>query len=1294
MLGDTCFWLLLFCISANLQYICTSLCYFFVQMKEKIDCFLLCDGETPGESILTNLHRSTPIRNIYLMVAEAAMHRYNAPKGCLALPVEHPFSTKTLCAVAEQATAEYVLISCSVQPFSLGYKALERMVCIANDVSADWLYSDYYTEENQELCKHPVIDYQMGSLRDDFDFGQLLLVRTQTLKNYIHECVLNDTAVQAYLYAGLYQFRLYVSRKGTIHHVREFLYTRLEDDLRLSGEKQFDYVNPLQRERQIEMEQAVTLHLSKLNALIDTNTCLEPDFNEQPFDVEASVVIPVYNRVKTIMDAVDSALSQKTPFKYNVLVVDNHSTDGTSQLLARRAQTDDRLVHIVPQRNDLGIGGCWNTAVHHEKCGRFVVQLDSDDLYSSPHTLKSMVLAFYEQKAAMVIGSYRICDFQLNTLPPGLIDHREWTPENGPNNALRINGLGAPRAFFTPLVRQFQFPNTSYGEDYALGLLFSRNYKVGRLYNELYLCRRWEGNSDAALNIDKVNANNLYKDGLRTIELQARIKQNATGNREVAGNAVMRFFYRELEQWETARQNFKQLNRVLTKPLHVGGNEVMLQCNPARMVSTSASLNAQVLQQRPCFLCANNRPDTQKAKSLGTHFELLVNPFPILPVHFTIAHKEHIPQQIRRCYKKMMALVEQYPQMLVFYNGPKCGASAPDHCHLQAGWNAETPLQQAWMRLCRQVEKLVIDDDNNYLARLTGYVAPAFVIVSNNSECAERLFAKLFKALPTPPGENEPMMNVLAWKVDDETVTVVFPRKKHRPECFGAANSQQFMVSPGALDMAGLMILPNIDDFERMTATQAQAIWEEVGIDAETVQAVSERLRRSEQTAEIPLWLDNGAQPTVSVGIVSGQEICFELNDVYLAKGKELVGRQTVSYSEGGVLWNGELYRELTFVPQKHGASFSLHDVTIGIDFHWERKETQTFQGTLKFLVDADHICAINELPVETYLCSVISSEMKATSSLELLKAHAVISRSWLLAQMQRRKIQKEGADGFFSFVKKENEWIRWYDREDHTVFDVCADDHCQRYQGITKETNPAVAEAVKQTTGQILMSGTEICDARFSKCCGGVSEEFQYCWENTPKSYLTAIRDGHSATLPALQRNDEAEKWIRSNPDAFCNTQRKEVLQQVLNDYDTETSDFYRWKVRYTQQQVKDLLEQKLKLNVGDVLDFIPLERGKSGRISRLKIVGTERSFIIGKELEIRRALSKSHLYSSAFVVDKEQNNQQPPTAFTFTGAGWGHGVGLCQIGAAMMGEEGYAYQDILLHYYQGAQIKTVYTS
>ena len=1205
-------------------------------------------------------------------------------------------SSNTVMSIAENTDADYLLLCTRMASVRWGLYALERFLRTADDTGAVMVYSDHYSLEEGALTKHPAIDYQAGSLRDDFDFGSLWLIKSQALLDYVAQTDRVD-----YQYAGLYDLRLYLSRKGEIFHLNEYLYTEAELDTRKSGEKQFDYVNPRNREVQIEMERACTAHLEKVGAIVDTNFYRQPDFDEQDFACEASVVIPVFNREKTIADAVKSALSQKTNFPYNVIVVNNHSTDSTGEILD--SIDDGRLIQIVPGRTDLGIGGCWNVAVNSNHCGKFAVQLDSDDLYSSPKTLQKIVDAFHEQKAAMIIGSYRMCDFDLNTLPPGLIDHKEWTEDNGCNNALRINGLGAPRAFFTPLVRQIQFPNTSYGEDYALGLAFSRRYRIGRIYDELYLCRRWGGNSDAALSVERVNANNLYKDRLRTMELKAR-QQMLQGKADIMeDSSISRFFNRQLEMWEDARHRFRDLKHVEVRQL---SDQLKVQFNPARIVSTGAKIDKHTLGERPCFLCERNRPKEQMTKQIDDHFQLLVNPFPILPVHFTIPATKHQPQSIYRHYGEMHRLLSLHSELMVFYNGPKCGASAPDHLHFQAGTCGVLPLQTNWQRLSRSLTDVISLNDEEKISVLSDFLVPAFVIISKSEDSDEELFHRLYRSMPMRGDESEPMMNIIAWRKGDEFISVVIPREKHRPDAYFAEGEAQMMVSPGALDMAGLIITPREEDFSKINLDKATALLCECGISAEKMEAVVSNLKASAATAhEHPLQLlaGKGKQPNVNVGIVSGQKIHFSLNKPYLAKGEMVTGEQEVAFSEGGILWNGNQYSSLTFHPQSADASFSLSDVTIGVNFHWERKETQTFLGTLHFVVESDKICAINELPVERYLESVISSEMSATSSLELLKAHAVISRSWLLAQMKKRREVAESGNNFFSFVKKDDRLIRWYDREDHTIFDVCADDHCQRYQGITKETSPHVAEAIRQTKGQILMDGDDICDARFSKCCGGVTEEFQYCWEDTPKNYLSSVRDiiqgvksvgsAAPAPLPSLQDEAAADAWIRSNPPAFCNTTDKKILSQVLNDYDQETADFYRWKVTLTQEKLKQLLDEKLKMTFGDILDLQAEERGKSGRISKLRIVGTEKTFVIGKELEIRRALSDTHLYSSAFVVDRcDIDEKGVPQRFDIIGAGWGHGVGLCQIGAAVMGEEGFDYDAILLHYYQGAEIKKVY--
>lgn len=1259
-------------------------------MREKIDLFLPCEYIDDAQNALSVLHEYKTVQHIHFLVSADFAAHHQVPEGCTFVITDRLESSNTIVSIAENTDADYMMICTRHTTIGWGNNTLERFLRVADDTDAVMVYADHYKMVEGKMEKHPVIDYQSGSLRDDFDFGSLWCIKAQALADYIAH-----PDREEYQFAALYDLRLYLSRVGEIFHLNEFLYSEAELDTRKSGEKQFDYVNPRNREVQIEMEKACTQHLGKVGALIDTTFYRQPDFGEQDFEYEASVIIPVFNREKTVADAVKSALGQKASFKFNVIVVNNHSTDRTGEILDELKV--DNLIQIVPERTDLGIGGCWNEAINSSFCGKFAVQLDSDDLYSSPKTLQKIVDAFYKQKAAMIIGSYRMCDFDLNTLPPGLIDHKEWTDENGCNNALRINGLGAPRAFFTPLVRQIQFPNTSYGEDYALGLAFSRRYRIGRIYDELYLCRRWGGNSDAALSVEKVNANNLYKDRLRTMELKAR-QHLLQGKADIMeDSSISRFFNRQLEVWTDARHRFRDLKHVETRQF---SDQLKLQWNPARIVSTGAKIDKKTLGERPCFLCDKNRPKEQMSKQIDEKFHLLVNPFPILPVHFTIPARKHQPQLIYKNYGEMHRFISLHSDLMVFYNGPKCGASAPDHLHFQAGTNGILPLQTNWQRLSRNLTDIISLNDEEKISVVRDFIVPAFVIISKSAESDEALFRRLYKAMPQRGDETEPMMNIISWRKGEEFISVVIPREKHRPEAYFAEGDAQFVVSPGALDMSGLIITPREEDFRKLTEEKALSLLQECGVSEEKMNAIIAKLKASkdaEDAAEASSTLYNkGKQPDVTVGIVSAQKIHFSLNKPYLAKGEKVLGEQVVEFSEGGVLWNGNQYSQLTFHPQSADASFSLSDVTIGVNFHWERKETQTFLGTLRFVVESDKIVAINELPVEKYLESVISSEMSATSSLELLKAHAVISRSWLLAQMKKRREVAESGNNFFSFTKKEDTLIRWYDREDHTLFDVCADDHCQRYQGITKETSPHVAEAIRQTKGQILMDGDEICDARFSKCCGGITEEFQYCWEDTPKTYLTAVRDialGVEHTLPNLTNEEEAEKWIRFNPPAFCNTQDKKILSEVLNDYDQETVNFYRWKETLSQEKLQQLIADKLKMDLGAILDMKAVERGKSGRISKLQIIGTEKTFTIGKELEIRRTLSDSHLLSSAFVVDKyDKDEQGVPQRFELIGAGWGHGVGLCQIGAAVMGEQGYHYDAILLHYYQGAEIKKLY--
>ena len=511
-----------------------------------IDCFIPWQSDDQVAATLQQLKADEQVKDIHFLREEG------------------PGNIETLRWIADKATAPYLLLYTKYDTLQLGYFALTRMLTIAEDSNAQMLYADHYTlTPDGKRSAMPLIDCQLGSVRDDFQLGSVLLIRTSALKDYVAQA-----QEVSYRFAALYDFRLFVSRTMLPVHVDEFLYTEVEQDTRLSGQKQFDYVDPRNRDRQIEMEHACTAHLKAIGAYLAPEAFQDIDFSEGEFAVEASVVIPVRNRERTIRDAIRSVLEQETSFPFNLIVVDNGSTDGTTEAI-REFASDKRVIHIIPERDDLGIGGCWNTAVHHAQVGRFVVQLDSDDLYSSPQTLQQMVDAFREQQAAMVIGSYRMCDFQLNTLPPGLIDHKEWTPDNGRNNALRINGLGAPRAFYTPVLRKLQIPNTSYGEDYALGLMISRRYHIGRLYHEVYLCRRWEGNSDAALSQEKINKNNTYKDHLRTLEIQARQQLNKSREQVPSPAEVEEFFQSEKKNWPEAAARYEALSGVQTRVLNV-----------------------------------------------------------------------------------------------------------------------------------------------------------------------------------------------------------------------------------------------------------------------------------------------------------------------------------------------------------------------------------------------------------------------------------------------------------------------------------------------------------------------------------------------------------------------------------------------------------------------------------------------------------------------------------------------------------------------------------------------------
>lgn len=828
-------------------------------MLKGIDCFIPFIDEETTKNIVDQLRREHLVNNVVILTNDSSA----VIEGVETCVIENLYNTSTLNRISAYLKSEYALLFTKVVPLTLGFDMVNRFYNVAKNVDAALIYSDRYMAKDGEIKSAPVIDCSYGSVRDDFDFGSLILVSTETLSELSAE--LGDVQYKFSFIYALHLYALRNKRKHPLFHLREYLYTEEELDSRKSGEKQFDYVDPRNRENQIEKEKVFTEHLKKIGAYIDPISVTYLDAKRGEFEYEASVIIPVRNRVRTIEDAVRSALSQKADFKYNVIVVDNFSTDGTSEVLERISSEDSRCIHIVPTRKDLGIGGCWNLAVNDDRCGRFAVQLDSDDLYSGPDTLQRIVDKFYEERCAMVIGSYRMCDFQLNTLPPGIIDHKEWTDENGRNNALRINGLGAPRAFFTPLLRKIGVPNTSYGEDYALGLAFSRKYRICRIYDEVYLCRRWEGNSDACLSQEKVNQNNCYKDMLRTIEITNRVNLNNYWNHEATSDEAHRLFVDQLNHWPDAKKRYEDLKQVQIKPLVTEDLSLLVQYNPARMVSTGAKVDKTSIAERPCFLCDTNRPTEQIDLPMLRRYQLLVNPFPILPEHFTIAKRYHTPQQILKNYVDMMRITLSLDDMLVFYNGAKCGASAPDHMHFQAGSRGFVPLERDYeskfipssARLypitdeefieASQLEPLT-EDLGVYVLR--GYATTAFSIVTRTPEANEHLFKKLYASLKKDEDDIEPMLNILAFTKrctysDNKcVVSVIIPREKHRPDCyFDEAN--KCLVSPGALDMGGLIITPRNEDFVTMDTEKAASIIAECGVSHQEETDIIKRLKGS-----------------------------------------------------------------------------------------------------------------------------------------------------------------------------------------------------------------------------------------------------------------------------------------------------------------------------------------------------------------------------------------------------------------------------------------------------------------
>lgn len=736
-------------------------------------------------------------------------------------------------------------------------------------------------------------------------------------------------------------------------------------------------------------------------------------------------------------------------------------------------------------------------------------------------------------------------------------------------------------------------------------------------------------------------------------------------------NKIHKFVGDQLSRWPLACDNFRALKNVSVREVEINGLTVKLQFNPARMVSSAAKLTKEDIAKRRCFLCRENRPAEQIMMKFegrkGKKYHILVNPYPIFPDHLVIAMDRHTDQSIWHRYIDMLDLARKYTDQTFFYNGPCCGASAPDHHHFQGVPEGLMPLENdvntAELRYLTEVQ-------DAKLYHYDKFTSGIFVIKAETAKSAAKMFYRLLDCAGTKEGDTEPRINLFTYWRDGEFRSIVVFRKCHRSHHYFSDGPDHLTMSPGCADMAGVFIVPVAEEYEKITPELLGDMLKEISMPEEEEKQLIWRLTRT--------------QPTLQVGIMSSKEIEFEI----LSDG---AGPRKAVLKEGKIEYDGALYDELYFEAQTLSTqfaepSFVLHGVTIGVNFHWERKEDQKFAGALKIIVEKGQLTAINIIGVEDYLLSVISSEMSATASEEFLKAHAVISRSWVMAQIASAHADHEvkvpegvcnvptlisQLDGMLSHEEKSeggiHEYVRWYDHQDHRSFDVCADDHCQRYQGLTRVTGETVRKVIDATWGQVLTCNGELCDARFSKCCGGVMETFDTCWEDKDVPYLQPLPD-------TLDHDPKAQ--------AFCDTVDKDILGQVLNNYDQETTDFYRWTRTYDRAELAALIEKRSGIRIGELKSMTPLERGASGRIMKLKIEGSQCTLIVGKELEIRRILSESHLKSSAFDVKIEGD------VVTLYGKGWGHGVGLCQIGAAVMAAKGYTYREILRHYYPDTEV------
>ena len=683
-----------------------------------------------------------------------------------------------------------------------------------------------------------------------------------------------------------------------------------------------------------------------------------------------------------------------------------------------------------------------------------------------------------------------------------------------------------------------------------------------------------------------------------------------------------KFIKDQLSVWQLASSNFRALKTAPSREVDVFGLKCRIQYNPRRVISSTADTSPAAIASRKCFLCADNRPKEQFHLGFegrkGRNYHIQINPYPIFRGHLVIVRDEHIPQEIWHHFPDMLDFAARYKDYLVFYNGPSSGASAPDHLHFQAIPKHNLTLEDVVDEFLDHPGEPLATVKDASLYKFDGYARGVFALKATTSKSLAKLFYRLLDCTDRGKGEEEPMFNLYAYVKNGEYRTIVVMRSAKRSHHFYSEGADHLTISPGAADIAGLFVAPFREDYDKADTALLEELLSEVCI--------------SEDEQNMIVWRLTRHQEKISVGLLSAREIRFEI----ISDG---AGPQTVKWHDGRISYNGMLYDELYFDSMTLStlfaeASFILYDVVIGIDFHWQQKRTFKYAGGLKFIVEGDRITAVNCIGMEDYLMSVISSEMKSSASIELLKAHAVISRSWLKARL---KDHKAG----------------------HEHFDVCADDHCQRYQGLTMAVGDDVCRAIDRTWGKVLEYGGDICDTRYSKCCGGRTELFSTCWEDVDLPYLQSVED------------------------PFCDCENSSILSQVLNDYDLHTADFHDWTVQYTTDELSELVRTRTGIDFGTIVALEAVERGPSGRIKYLRITGTLREEVIGKELAIRKALSSSHLKSSAFEIEKT------PDGFVLKGRGWGHGVGLCQIGAAAMAAQGYDYRQILSHYYVGAEIK-----